>query len=125
MPDSLRLSRLGHTWILDLDGTLVRHNGYRLDGHDSFLPGAREFLRRIPRGDMVLFLTSRPDACRDLTERFLTENEVRFDRIVYNAPVGERILLNDRKPSGLATALAVNVGRDDFGGLDFVLDDGL
>lgn len=23
------ISQLGHTWILDLDGTIVKHNGYK------------------------------------------------------------------------------------------------
>ena len=27
--ETLRLSSLPHTWVLDLDGTLVRHNGYK------------------------------------------------------------------------------------------------
>ena len=52
------LSSLGHTWILDLDGTIVKHNGYKTDGYDTFLPGAEKFLQSIPEGDMVLFLTS-------------------------------------------------------------------
>ena len=49
--DEIVLSTLGHTWILDLDGTVVKHNGYKLDGEDSFLPGAEQFLRGIPEKD--------------------------------------------------------------------------
>lgn len=47
MEEVITLSPLGKTWILDLDGTLVKHNGYKLDGHDTLLPGAKDFLKQI------------------------------------------------------------------------------
>lgn len=125
MSDELTLSPLGHTWILDLDGTIVKHNGYKLDGHDTLLDGALEFLNSIPKGDMVVFITSRTEEYRGVTERFFTEHHIRYDQIVYNAPYGERILINDRKPSGLVTAVAVNVMRDCFGSLDVKVDEKL
>jgi hypothetical protein len=109
----ITLSPLGHTWLLDLDGTIVKHNGYKTDGFDTFLAGAEEFLKSIPDGDMLVFITSRAEEYRDMTERFLIENGIRFDRVIFDAPFGERIVVNDRKPSGLATAVAVNVERDD------------
>lgn len=108
------MSPLGHTWILDLDGTIVKHNGYQTDGYDTFLPGAEKFLRSIPEGDMVLFLTSRTKEYANMTEKFLREHKVRYDLIVYGAPYGERVLVNDAKPSGLRTAVAVNTVRDIF-----------
>ena len=112
MCDPLVLSALGHTWILDLDGTVVRHNGYKTDGQDSFLEGAEAFLRRIPADDMIIFLTSRTEEYREQTLRFLRDNHVRFDHIIFNAPYGERILINDDKPNGLAMAYAVALERD-------------
>lgn len=115
----LVLSSLGHTWILDLDGTIVKHNGYKLDGIDSFLPGARNFLNNIPENDMIIFVTSRTEEYRELTERFLAENNVRYHYIIYEAPYGERILLNDNKPSGLEMSVAVNLKRDR--GCDFLV----
>lgn len=121
----LTLSPLGHTWILDLDGTIVKHNGYKIDGHDTFLDGAREFLERIPQEDMIIFLTSRKREYQELTEQFLQENGVRYDEIIYEAPYGERILINDRKPSGLDMALAVNVGRDEPLSVDVKVDEKL
>ncbi len=33
MAEKLILSTLPKTWIFDLDGTLLRHNGYKLDGN--------------------------------------------------------------------------------------------
>lgn len=109
---NLELSVLNHTWILDLDGTLVKHNGYKVDGRDVFLPGAKEFLQAIPNGDMVIILTSREEKYREMTESFLKAENIRYDHIIYNAPYGERILVNDCKPGGLETARSVNVKRD-------------
>ncbi len=117
------LSPLGHTWILDLDGTIVKHNGYKMDGIDTFLPGAREFLQSIPDGDMVLFLTSRTEEYAQITEQFLRRHGVRYDAVVYGAPYGERILVNDAKPSGLQTAVAVNTVRDVFMETTFCLEE--
>ena len=45
--NKLILSTLAHTWILDLDGTIVKHNGYKLDGTDTLLEGAKEFLEKM------------------------------------------------------------------------------
>lgn len=108
----INLSPLGHTWILDLDGTIVKHNGYKIDGYDSFLEGAKEFLDSIPENDMVIFVTSRTDEYIEQTKRFLEENHVCYDTIIHNAPYGERILINDAKPSGLQMAIAINTKRD-------------
>jgi hypothetical protein len=46
----LTLSPLAHTWLLDLDGVIVKHNGYKLDGRDTLLDGAMKFLRSISSG---------------------------------------------------------------------------
>lgn len=108
----LSLSPLRHTWILDLDGTLVKHNGYKHDNEDRFLDGAETFLAAIPPEDMVILLTSRKEEIRDQTEDFLKRHGIRYDLIIYNAPYGERILINDDKPSGLRMAIAVRKERD-------------
>ena len=112
MTETLTLSSLGHTWILDLDGTIVKHNGYKIDGHDTFLDGAKEFLTSIPDGDMIIFLTSRKLEYKELTENFLQENGVRYNYIIYEAPYGERVLINDKKPSGLNMAHELSIERD-------------
>ena len=49
-----------------------------------------------------------------MTMEFLIENRIRFDEILFHMPLGERIIVNDRKPSGVDMAIAVNVDRDDF-----------
>lgn len=125
MDKIITVSPLPKTWILDIDGTIVKHNGYKLDGKDTLLPGALEFLRSIPEEDKIVFLTSRIDSEKELTLRFLEENGIRYDDIIWNAPYGERILVNDAKPSGLKTALAVNTIRDSFMEETFEIDDTL
>lgn len=95
-----------------MDGTIVKHNGYKNDGIDLLLPGAREFLQSIPQKDMVIFLTSRKSIYREMTLDFLNKNAIRYDYIIFDVPFGERILVNDRKSSGLDMAKAVNIDRD-------------
>jgi hypothetical protein len=112
MENELVLSTLGHTWLLDLDGTIVKHNGYKTDGYDTFLDGAEEFLNRIPESDTVVFLTSRTEEYRSITEQFLKEHGVRYHHIIFGLPYGERILVNDNKSSGLCTARCLNLERD-------------
>lgn len=121
----LRISKLGHTWILDFDGTLVIHNGYKT-GKDKFLPGANEFLQSIPKNDYVLILTAREKEAREKTEKFLKENSIRYNQILFEMPMGERILINDDKPSGLRCAYAIAPKRDQgLESLDVVLDENL
>lgn len=115
--NQLVLSRLGHTWILDLDGTILKHNGYKIDGYDSFLEGAKEFLESIPDEDMIIFVTSRTEEYRDVTENFLKSHHVKYAYLIFGAPFGERILVNDKKMSGLVTAVAINTDRDVFANL--------
>lgn len=106
------LSTLPHTWIFDIDGTLVKHNGYLTAEGDTLLDGVTEFLATIPEKDMIILLTARPSEFRGITEKFLRENNIRYDHIIFDAPVGERIVINDNKPSGLIMAYAIERTRD-------------
>ena len=114
METKLILSTLPKTWIFDLDGTLLKHNGYKLDGEDSLLEGAKEYLDNLPREDRIVIFTSRKDIYREMTLDFLARNAVRYDDILFEMPMGERIIVNDRKPSGIDMAVAVNCDRDHF-----------
>lgn len=118
----LTLSPLSHTWILDLDGTLVKHNGYLIDGKDSMLPGAKEFLASIPQNDSIIILTSRDEKYRDKTIKFLNREGICYDAILFNIPYGERIVMNDKKNSGLETAKAVNVERNSACEIEIEID---
>ena len=108
----LVLSTLPKTWIFDLDGTIVKHNGYKVDGYDTLLDGVKEYIGALPKEDFVLILTSRTDEYHDMTMNFLKEHDVRYDKIIFNMPMGERIVINDRKPSWIGMAVAINIERD-------------
>jgi ribonucleotide monophosphatase NagD (HAD superfamily) len=121
----LALSSLGHTWFLDLDGTLVKHNGHLTEGQDTLLAGADDLLAQIPARDLVVIITSRTEEHREATLQFLADHGIRYDHIIFNAPFGERIVVNDAKPSGLLTAIACNGIRDEAPGLRIRIDQSL
>jgi ribonucleotide monophosphatase NagD (HAD superfamily) len=120
----LKLSSLPRTWLLDIDGTLVVHNGH-LKNNETLLEGVKEFFARIGKKDKVILLTSRGPEYGNKLKRFLKQNRIPFDQIVYDLPYGERILVNDRKPSGLKTAYAMNKKRDARLDITFEVDEGL
>ena len=121
----LVMSPLPKTWIFDLDGTLLVQNGYKF-GEDKILPGVKEFFDKIPPTDFILIVTAREEEVREQTINFLNEVGIRFDKIIFGVPTGERILINDDKPSGLVTSYAVRLKRDEgLGNLDFVIDENL
>ncbi len=108
----LEFSSLAKTWILDIDGTIVKHNGYKIDGYDTLLPGVKEFFEKIANEDKVVLLTARKGEYLESLKTFLKANNIRYDYLLCDMPVGERVLVNDTKPSGLKTAFAVNKNRD-------------
>jgi len=109
--DGSNYSDLNKTWIFDLDGTLVKHNGYK-DKKEELLSGVGEFFSEISSEDKIIILTARSSEYKKETEDFLQKNNIRFDKIIYDLPTGERILINDKKPSGMKTAYAINLERD-------------
>lgn len=114
MENKLILSTLPKTWVFDLDGTILKHNGYKLDGEDTLLKGTREYLNNLPEEDRIIIFTSRTGALREQTIQFLRRHSIRFDQILFDMPMGERIIVNDRKPSGLDMAVAINLNRNCF-----------
>ena len=121
----LKLSSLPHTWILDVDGTIVKHNGYKIDGYDTLLPGVKEFFASLPSQDRVILLTARKAEYLPALKDFLTKNQIRYDHIITDVPMGERILVNDNKPSGLKCAYAVNKERDEILNIGWLLDENI
>lgn len=120
--EKLVLSPLGHTWIFDIDGTICKHNGYKIDGKDTLLSGVKDYFDQIPEDDMIILVTSRTEEYRQLTIDFLNKSGLRYDHIIFGAPYGERILVNDDKPSGLKCSVGINLKRDD-GGLPLIAID--
>lgn len=122
---TLKLSPLPKTWVFDVDGTLLIHNGHLREQGDEVLPGVKELFSQISPDDKVVLLTARKEVFREQLESFLSDNGIRFDAILYGMPMGERILMNDKKPSGLVTAYAINKERNAPLDLNVVIDDTL
>lgn len=121
----IEMTNLPKTWILDIDGTILKHNGYKIDGEDSILEGAKELLSQIKDNDMVIFVTSRKVEYKNMTENFLKKNNIRYDYVIYDAPYGERILINDRKTSGREMAFAIGLNRDKVEKINIIRNEAL
>ena len=121
----LEFSTLNKTWVLDIDGTLVKHNGYKIDGHDTLLDGVSEFFQTLNPEDKVVLLTARKDEYLQNLKKFLAQNNIRYDFLLTDMPMGERILVNDRKPSGLDMAFAINKNRDEALNIEYKINKNL
>ena len=108
-----------------MDGTLVKHNGYKIDGYDTLLEGVSEFFERLSPDDKVVLLTARKEEYLQDLKNFLANNNIRYDFLLTDMPMGERILVNDRKPSGLDTAYAINKQRDENFELEYTINEEL
>jgi hypothetical protein len=109
----LRLSALPKTWLIDLDGTIFPHNGYlRTKDAEKLLVGAKDFFEKIAEDDIIIILTSRDERYRRKTVESLKSNGIKFNLLLMGVPKGERILINDKKASGMKTAYAINLKRD-------------
>jgi len=112
MSSTLRLSTLSHTWLIDMDGVVCPHNGH-LRGDQGLLPGVRELWASIPTTDRIVLLSARGAEHEAATLALMAAEGLRVDHALFGLPVGERILINDIKPGGLLTAVAVNLIRDE------------
>lgn len=104
-------TNLAHTWFIDLDGTILKHNGY-LNLPEELLPGVKELWAEIPSDDAIILVTGREEQYRNSTLEFINSQGLRYTHAIFGLPLGERIIVNDPKPNGLVTALAWSVNRD-------------
>lgn len=105
------------TIFCDIDGTLLKHWG---DIHENLnkteiLESVIEKLKEWDRKNYKLILTTgRQESTRQRTEQQLLEMGIFYDKLIMGLPNGDRILINDRKPSGSRnTAYAINLVRND------------
>lgn len=96
---------------MDVDGTILKHNGHKAGG-DELLAGVKEFWDTIPPDDVIVLLSARTQQEMPATLAFLDQQGLRYDHVLFDMPKGERILVNDDKPGGLVTALAISTPRD-------------
>ena len=68
-------------------------------------------------------MTAREKEAKEKTVKFLNDNGIRFNEILFEMPMGERILINDDKPSGLRCAYAITPTRNQgLENLDVIVD---
>lgn len=112
MVDCIKLS---NTWFIDIDGVIFPHNGYldtREEEYETPLPGVVDFFNSLESNDMIILCTARNERYRHKTESSLTAAGFRYDLLIMGLPTGRRIIINDRKYSGMKTAFAVNIARN-------------
>ena len=107
-----RLSLLPKTWLIDLDGTIILHNSH-ICADNILLDKVADLWKIIPKKDKIILLSAREKKYSIKTINFLKKNKLRYDHIIFGLNVGERIVVNDKKPDGLKTALAINLKRNE------------
>lgn len=123
--DEIVISKLSHTWLIDVDGTVLKHNGYQY-GTDQLLEGVVDFWQKIPEQDTIILMSARTEEQKEMTLEFFKAKGLRWHQAIFGLPTGERILFNDAKPSGLKMAVAINVTRDEgLGALSLVINPAL
>lgn len=103
--------------LLDIDGTLVEHNGNISDqfrGPLKLLPGTLEKMHEFDRkGYRIILLSGRRESTRKFTEQQLSEAGIFYDQLILGVGGGVRHLINDTKPnSNEPTAIAITVERN-------------
>ena len=110
-----KLSNLPKTWLIDIDGTIFPHNNYLTDKKGKFekpIDNVVRFIKKIPKEDFIVLLSARKKKYTHYTTKHLKKYGIRFNLLIMDLPSGERILINDIKPSGLKTAYAINIKRN-------------
>lgn len=107
------------TIFCDIDGTLIVHPQWgqpgskNLDQQLTVLPGVVEKLWEWDRlGYNIILTTGRKEGLREITIEQLKKANIIYDQLIMGLGGGERILINDKKPDGQETALAINLQRD-------------
>jgi FMN phosphatase YigB (HAD superfamily) len=106
------------TVFCDIDGTLIPHcvdmTGI-LSSKPNILPGVLEkFNEWDSKGYKIILTTGRKESSREHTEQQLRELGLFWDYLLMGIGGGQRILINDIKPSypDIPMAVAINLERD-------------
>lgn len=106
------------TIFCDIDGTILRHTGNVISNYKDdpvLLPGALEnIIQWEKNGYTIVLTTGRKECVRGATEAQLLRSGIIYDKLIMGLPNGDRILINDKKPNGIAnTAYAINLVRNE------------
>lgn len=104
------------TIFIDIDGTVLRHNGdlsTQITTDCPALDGVVEKFNEWNRmGYCIILTTGRKECMRELTHQQLEKAGLFYDQLIMGLPRGERILINDEKPDMQETAKAYTTKRN-------------
>jgi len=61
----------------------------------------------------IILTTARRESLREKTEQDLSKLGIPYDNLIMGISKGQRIIINDKRPTGEETAFAINVERDE------------
>ena len=61
----------------------------------------------------IILTTARRESLREKTEQDLSRLGIPYDNLIMGISKGQRIIINDKRPTGEETAFAINVERDE------------
>lgn len=105
------------TIICDIDGTLIKHSkpsvNAALNHYSYILSGTLDKLDEWERkGYNIILLTGRKESMRKKTEIELAKLGIYYDQLIMGVGGGTRYLINDNKPNGDTSAIAINIERN-------------
>lgn len=105
------------TIFCDIDGTLIWHSKPSENAKEinkaSLIPGTLDKLDEWERkGYNIILITGRKKSMRKKTEKSLAELGIYYDILIMGVGGGTRYLINDSKPNGDISAIAINIERN-------------
>lgn len=114
--DGIPLIEQPGTVIVDIDGTILKHNWPpSRDNRPELCEGVFYcFKKWKERGFDIYIMTARTKNFEDITRDQLNACRLPFDELLMGCRQGRRILINDYKPHepDNPTAIAINLRRD-------------
>lgn len=111
-------AELPHTFLLDIDGCILKHQG-TISRMITELPVAtKEAIEAIDhlisKGHIIILTTGRPASCKKQTKKQLRLLGISYHQLVMGVGIGARVIVNDLRPGDdNPTAAAICLTRDE------------
>lgn len=107
------------TLFVDIDGTIFVHSNKGISDmmthrtNPQVLPGVLDKFNEWNELEYcIIITTARKECLREYTEEQLLAAGLHYDYLLMGISAGPRIVLNDTKPDGTITALAIPLERN-------------
>jgi len=106
------------TIFLDIDGCIFKHKGNlstQILEPEELLPGVLEKINKWDAdGHKIILVTGRKESLRSFTEKQLLKHGIYYDDLIMGVNRGERIIINDKKPTNdMTVARAIQIPRNE------------